>query len=54
MTLAMMFLRSSVDMVKVRPEDLNYAETGAIGWTLTVLATATVTAEIETVNLLQL
>ena len=32
MTLAMMFLKSSVDMVKVRPEDLDYAKTGAIGW----------------------
>ena len=51
MTLAMMFLRSSVDMVKVRPEDLNYAETGAIGWTLSVLAT--VAAEIEIANLLR-
>ena len=36
MTLAMMFLRSSVDMVKMRPEDLDYAEIGAIGWTLSV------------------
>ena len=54
MILAIIFLRSSVDMVKVRSEDLDCAETGAIGWTLTVLATATVTAEIETVNLLQL
>ena len=54
MTLAMMFLKLFVDMVKVHFEDLDCAETGAIGWTLTVLATATVTAEIETVNLLQL
>ena len=51
MTLAMVFLRSSMDMVKVRPEDLDYAETGAIGWTLSVLAT--VAAEIETVDLLR-
>ena len=51
MTLAMMFLKSSVDMVKVRPEDLDYAKTGAIGWTLSVLAT--ITAEIETIDLLR-
>ena len=51
MTLAMMFLRSSVDMVKVRPENLDCAETGAIGWTLSVLAT--IVAEIETANLLR-
>ena len=47
----MIFLRSSVDMVKVRFEDLDYAETGAIGWTLLVLATAAV--EIKTDDLLQ-
>ena len=51
MTLAMMFLRSSVDMVKVRPEDLDCAETGAIGWTLPMLVT--VAAEIETADLLR-
>ena len=51
MTLTMMFLRSFVDMVKVRLEDLDYAETGAIGWTLSVLAT--VAAKIEVANLLQ-
>ena len=50
MTLAMIFLKSSADMVKVCPEDLDCVETGAIGWTLTVLAT--VAAEIETVDLL--
>ena len=50
MTLAMMFLRSFVEMVKVRPEDLDCAETGAIGWTFSVLAT--VTAETETIVLL--
>ena len=50
MTLAMMFLRSSVNMVKVRPEDLDCAETGAIGWTLLVLAT--VAAEIDTADFL--
>ena len=47
----MMFLRSFVDMVKVRPEDLNYAETRAIGWTLSVLATVVV--EIEIADLLR-
>ena len=51
MTLAMMFLRSSVDMVKMRPEDLDCAETGAIGWTLSVLAT--IVAQIETADLLR-
>ena len=51
MTLAMMFLRSSVDMVKVRSEDLDYAEIGVIGWTLLVLAT--VAAEIVTTDLLR-
>ena len=51
MTLTMMFLRSSVDMVKVRSEDLDCAETRAIGWTLSVLAI--VVAEIETADLLQ-
>ena len=51
MTLAMIFLRLSVDMVKVRPEDLDCAEMGAIGWTLLVLAI--VAAEIETTDLLR-
>ena len=51
MTLAMIFLRSSVDMVKVRSEDLDCAEIGAIGWTLSMLAT--VAAEIETADLLK-
>ena len=51
MTLAMMFLRSSVEMVKMRPKDLDCAETGAIGWTLSVLAT--IAAEMETTDLLQ-
>ena len=50
MTLAMMFLRSFVDMVKVHPKDLECAKTGAIGWTLSVLAIVVV--EIETTNLL--
>ena len=51
MTLAMMFLRSFVDMVKVRLEDLDCAEMGAIGWTLSVLAT--VAMEIDTAILLR-
>ena len=51
MTLAMMFLRSSMDMVKVCPENLDCVETGAMGWTILVLAT--VAAEIETANLLR-
>ena len=46
----MIFLRSSVVMVKVLLEDLDYAETGAIGWTLSMLAT--VAAEIEIADLL--
>ena len=50
MTLAMIFIKSSLEMEKVDPEDLDYAETGAIGWTLSVLATMTV--EIEIANLL--
>ena len=50
MILSMMFLRSSMDMVKVRSVDLDCAETGTIGWTLSVLAI--VAAEIETVDLL--
>ena len=40
-----------MDMVKVCSEDLDCAETGAIGWTVLVLAT--VAAEIETANLLR-
>ena len=51
MTLAMIILRSSVDMVKVCSEDLDCAEIGAIGWTLSVLAT--VVAEIVTADLLR-
>ena len=51
MPLAMMFLRSFVEMAKVRPEDLDCAETGAIGWTLSMLAI--VAAEIETSVLLR-
>ena len=51
MTLTMIFLRSSVDMVKVHSEDLDYTEMEAIGWTISVLAT--VVAEIETTDLLR-
>ena len=51
MTLVMIFLKSSVDTAKMRSEDLNYAEMGAIGWTLSVLAT--VVAEIEIPDLLR-
>ena len=51
MTLAMIFLRSSVDMVKVHSENLDCVEMGAIGWTLSVLAT--VATKIETADLLQ-
>ena len=50
MTLTMIFLRSSVDMVKVRFEDLDCVEIGVIGCTLSVLAI--VAAEIETADLL--
>ena len=46
----MIFLRSSVDMMKVRFEDLDCAEMRAISWTLSVLAIVAV--EIETVDLL--
>ena len=51
MTLTIMFLRSFVEMVKVRPEDLDCAEIGVIDWALSVLAI--VAAEIETVDLLR-
>ena len=40
-----------MDMMKARSEDLDYAEIGAIGCTLLVLAT--VAAEIETADLLR-
>ena len=40
-----------MDMVKVPLEDLDCAETGAIGWTHSVLAT--VVAKIETADLLR-
>jgi len=50
MILAMMFLKSFVEMVIVDPENLYCAETGAIGQTLSVLAT--VIAEMKTTDLL--
>ena len=40
-----------MDMVKVRLEDLDCVEMGAIGWTLLVLAI--IAAEIETAELLR-
>ena len=40
-----------MEMVITDPEDVNFAEMGAIGWILSVLAT--VAAEIETADLLQ-
>ena len=51
MTLVMMFLMSYVKMVKVDLEDLDCAEIGAMGWTLSVLVT--VATEMETVDLLR-
>ena len=51
MTLAMMFLRSFVEIVKMRLEDLDSVETRAIGWTLSMLATVAV--ETETTILLR-
>ena len=48
MVLAMMFWRLTVEMVRVDLEDLDFAETGAIGWILLVLAT--VAAEMETAD----
>ena len=38
MVLAMIFWRLIVEMVIVDLEDLDFAETGAIGWILSVLA----------------
>ena len=51
MKLTMIFIRSSLEMEKVDPENLDCVETGAIGWTLSVLAI--VVAEIETADLLR-
>ena len=49
MTLAMMFLRLSMEMVKVDPEDVDFTEMGAIGWMLLVLEIVAV--EIQTTDL---
>ena len=51
MTLTMMFVRSSLEMVKVDPEDRDCAKTGAIDWPLSMLAM--VAAKIETIDLLR-
>ena len=51
MTLAMIFIRSSLEMVKVDPKDRDFAETGARGWTLSMLATVAV--KMETADLLR-
>ena len=51
MTLAMTFLRTFVDIVKVHRKDLDCVEAGASGWTLLVLAT--VAAKIEIADLLR-
>ena len=51
MKLAMMFIRPSLEMVKMDLEDLDCAKTEAIGWTLSMLGT--IAAEIETINLLR-
>ena len=50
MVLAIMFWRLTVEMVIVDLEDLDFAETEAIGWILLVLAT--VAAKMEIVYLL--
>ena len=51
MTLAMMFIRSSLEIVNVDREDRECVETGAIGCTLLVLAT--IVGEMETADLLR-
>ena len=50
MVLAMIFFQSTVKMVIMYSEDLDFVEMGAIGWILSMLAT--VAAEIEATNLL--
>ena len=40
-----------MDMVKMRPEDLDCVEMEAIGWTLSMLATAA--TKVETADLLR-
>ena len=49
MVLAMMFCKSTMEMVIVDPEDLDLAKIGAIGWKVSVLAIAAIGA----VDLLQ-
>ena len=51
MTLAMTFLRTFVDIVKLRLKDLDCAEAGTSGWTLLVLAI--VAAKIKIADLLR-
>ena len=51
MALAMIFLRSSLEMVKVDLEDLDYVEMGAIGCILSVLIIVVV--EMETADSLR-
>ena len=51
MVLAIMFWRLTIEMVIVDLEDLDFAETEAIGWILLVLATVAV--EMETADLLR-
>ena len=50
MVLTMMFRSSTVKMMIVDPEDLDFAKMGAIGWIHSVLAT--VAAKMETIDLL--
>ena len=50
MVLVIMFQRSTVEMVIMGPEDLDFAKMGAIGWILLVLVI--VVAEMETIDLL--
>ena len=56
MVLAMMFWMSTVEMVIVDLKDLDFTETGAIGWILLVLATVAAemeAAEMEAADLLR-
>ena len=51
MVLEMIFCRSTVEMMIVDSEDLDFTETGVISWILLVLTT--VAAEMETTDLLR-
>ena len=51
MVLEMIFCRSTVEMVIVDPEDLDFAETRVISWIL--LELTTVAAKMETTDLLR-